>query len=85
MICTYISANQDSNTKENLKTGSDAATNGGFTGVVVMPNTDPAIDNAVTVNYINEKTKDFMLDVYVSAAMTKKREGKQLSPHDRTS
>ncbi len=66
--------------KENLKTGSDAATNGGFTGVVVMPNTDPAIDNAVTVNYINEKTKDFMLDVYVSAAMTKKREGKQLSP-----
>lgn len=66
--------------KEDLRTGSEAAANGGFTGVVVMPNTEPAIDNAVSVEYINQKTKDFLTDVYVSAAMTKKREGKHLTP-----
>ena len=31
--------------KEDLKSGADAAINGGFTTVVLMPNTNPSIDN----------------------------------------
>ena len=32
--------------KEEIATGTEAAINGGITGVVMMPNTDPAIDSA---------------------------------------
>ena len=35
--------------KETIATGSSAAAKGGFTSVVCMPNTNPAIDNAATV------------------------------------
>src|SRR5262245_58958055 len=35
--------------KETIATGTGAAARGGFTSVVCMPNTSPAIDNAGTV------------------------------------
>ena len=41
--------------KENLATGTAAAARGGFTSVVCMPNTSPAIDNAGTVALIRER------------------------------
>ena len=40
--------------KENIATGTAAAARGGFTSVVCMPNTSPAIDNAGTVALIHE-------------------------------
>eukprot|EP01107_Rhizomastix_libera_P008304 TRINITY_DN23483_c0_g1_i1.p1 TRINITY_DN23483_c0_g1~~TRINITY_DN23483_c0_g1_i1.p1 ORF type:complete len:427 (-),score=-31.83 TRINITY_DN23483_c0_g1_i1:626-1906(-) len=66
--------------KEDLKTGTDAAANGGFTGVVCMPNTLPAIDDVTVVAYIKEKTKDTLTEVFPAAAITQKREGKLISP-----
>ena len=36
--------------EETLETGSAAAAAGGFTGVVMMPNTDPVIDRPVVVS-----------------------------------
>ena len=41
--------------KETIATGTAAAARGGFTSVVCMPNTSPAIDNAGTVALIHER------------------------------
>ena len=38
--------------KEDIDSGAESAANGGFTGVCVMPNTEPAIDNITVVNFI---------------------------------
>lgn len=66
--------------KEDIESGTNSAANGGYTAVVCMPNTNPCIDNAQTVGYIQEKSKNLLTDVYLSAAVTLNREGKQLSP-----
>lgn len=66
--------------KEDIKTGTMSAANGGFTGVCCMPNTDPAIDNITVVEYINQKSKNNIVDVVVSGSITQNREGKLLSP-----
>ncbi len=66
--------------KEDIKSGTNSAANGGFTGVCCMPNTDPAIDNITVVEYINQKAKNNIVDVVVAGSITQKREGKLLSP-----
>jgi len=65
--------------KEDTNTGTEAAANGGFTAVVVMPNTNPNIDNITVVEYIKNKSKGKLTDVFISAAITKGREGKFLT------
>lgn len=66
--------------KETIKTGTNAAANGGFTAVVCMPNTEPAIDDITVVEYIKNKSKDLLTDVLISAAISQKREGQLLAP-----
>src|SRR5881392_2641695 len=41
--------------KETIATGTAAAARGGFTSIVCMPNTSPAVDNAGTVALIRER------------------------------
>lgn len=66
--------------KEDTISGATAAANGGFTGVVVMPNTEPAIDNPQVVEYIRQRAKGSLTDVHIAGAITQKREGKYISP-----
>jgi dihydroorotase len=66
--------------KEDIKTGTNCAANGGFTGLVCMPNTDPSIDNATVISYIKEKSQGLVVDVHVAGAITKNREGKLIAP-----
>lgn len=66
--------------KETIQTGTDAAANGGFTGVVCMPNTEPAIDDVTVVEYIKSKSVNLLTDVYISAAITKGRKGEHIAP-----
>ncbi|MBE2188260.1 MAG: dihydroorotase [Desulfobulbaceae bacterium] len=66
--------------KETIVTGTDSAANGGFTGVVCMPNTEPAIDDVTVVEYIKSKSKGLLTDVYISAAITKERKGDHITP-----
>src|ERR1035437_8918147 len=67
--------------KENLATGTAAAARGGFTSVVCMPNTSPAIDNASTVALIHERaTEQGVVNVYVAGAITKNLAGEELAP-----
>jgi dihydroorotase len=64
--------------EETLMSGALAAMTGGFTGVCTMPNTQPATDNRETVQYIFDKFRGHLVDVYPIAAITMHREGKQL-------
>lgn len=67
--------------KENVATGTAAAARGGFTSVVCMPNTSPAIDNAGTVALIHERAKSQgVVNVFVSGAITKGIAGEELAP-----
>ncbi|MGE5683434.1 MAG: dihydroorotase [Bacillota bacterium] len=66
--------------EETVITGSNSAAAGGYTGIACMPNTSPAIDSAEVVNFIKEKAKIHLVDVYPVAAASKDRKGESLSP-----
>src|SRR6266516_1081317 len=56
--------------KETIATGTAAAARGGFTSLVCMPNTTPAIDNAGSVALIHEKAeRQGVVNVYVTGAI----------------
>lgn len=67
--------------KENIATGTLAAARGGFTSLVCMPNTSPAIDNAGTVALIYDRAKrDGIVNLFVAGAITKNIAGEELAP-----
>ena len=66
---------------ETVETGSRAAALGGFTAVVAMPNTEPAIDSAGVVREVQELGRLASLcDVHVAGAITVGRAGERLAP-----
>jgi dihydroorotase len=65
---------------ETIATGTAAAANGGFTAVVCMPNTTPAIDNDTMVRYIHHRAEQTgSARVFVAPAITKARHGAELA------
>ena len=66
--------------EETIASGSAAAVAGGYTSVVCMPNTNPAVDEATAVEYVHrmgrQACKTF---VYVMGAITKDRAGLELA------
>src|SRR6266403_3177317 len=67
--------------KESIASGTAAAAQGGFTSVVCMPNTSPAIDNAGTVALIHEVAQSQgLVNVFVAGAITKNIAGEELAP-----
>ena len=67
--------------KETIATGTAAAVRGGFTSVVCMPNTSPAIDNAGTVALIHETAaSQGVVNVFVAGAITKNLAGEEMAP-----
>lgn len=67
--------------KESIATGTLAAARGGFTSLVCMPNTAPAIDNAGTVALIHDRAKrDGVVNLFVAGAITKNIAGEELAP-----
>jgi dihydroorotase len=70
-------------TKETIATGAEAAINGGITGVVMMPNTRPAIDSATVVGQVLDIAKrTARIPVHTSGCVTKGRHGKELAGID---
>jgi dihydroorotase len=65
---------------ETVETGSRAAALGGFTCVVAMPNTEPAIDSAAMVREVQALAATALCDVAVSGAITVGRAGERLAP-----
>jgi dihydroorotase len=66
-------------TKEDLQTGTSAAAAGGFTGLALMPNTQPPIHSKAEVEYLLNRAKNNLVDVYPLGSISHKREGKDLA------
>jgi len=65
--------------KESLETGAQAAAAGGYTDVIVIPNTNPVIHNKANIEYIIQKSRSLPVNIYPAGAITKNAEGKELA------
>lgn len=65
--------------KEDIHTGAAAAAKGGFTSVVLMANTKPAVDNAETLAYVRNKGKETGIHVYTCANVTMGLQGREMT------
>ncbi|MGN6194428.1 MAG: dihydroorotase [Ginsengibacter sp.] len=65
--------------KETVQTGAKAAAAGGFTEVMLIPNTQPVVSNKSQVEYLVEKSKSLPVKILPIGAITKNAEGKELS------
>lgn len=65
--------------KEDLNSGLEAAAKGGFTGVLVMPDTQPSADNKGAIEYIINKTKGNAVNAYPAGALSHHCEGKEIA------
>lgn len=66
--------------KETIKSGTEAAAKGGFTGVVCMANTDPTNDNKSVTDYILQKARtEGKVRVFPCGAITKGLKGQELA------
>ena len=65
--------------KETLESGAAAAVKGGFTDVLVVPNTNPCIHNKAGVEYIVQKSKALPVSIHPLGAVTRQTEGKDLA------
>jgi dihydroorotase len=67
--------------KETIASGARAAAAGGFTSVVTMPNTSPAVDNpSVVASILNAAAKEACVNVFTTGAITKNLAGEELAP-----
>jgi dihydroorotase len=65
--------------KEDFNTASATAAAGGFTGLTMMPNTDPTVDSKSQVEYLVNRAKNLLVSIYPYGTISQKREGKDLS------
>ena len=65
--------------KEDICTGARAAARGGFTTVVLMANTKPAVDNPETLSYVINKGKETDIHIHTCANVTVGLQGKELT------
>ncbi len=66
--------------KETIATGSKAAAKGGFTTICCMPNTDPALDNKATIDFIKATSAlEACIRVLPIGCITKGRKGLELA------
>lgn len=66
--------------RETLKTASQAAAAGGVTTIVVMPDTEPVIDQVALVDFVQRRARDnAIVNVHVMAAMTRGLQGQEIT------
>ena len=65
---------------ESIESGALAGAIGGFTALVAMPNTEPALDNVALVSYVLGRGERTAIDVAVAGAITQGRRGELLAP-----
>lgn len=66
-------------TKEDLITGAAAAAAGGFTGLALTPNTYPPVHSKAEVEYLFNRAKNSLVDIYPLGTISYKREGKDMA------
>ncbi|MEO6668742.1 MAG: dihydroorotase [Ferruginibacter sp.] len=65
--------------KETIETGAAAAAAGGFTDLMILPNTNPSISSKSQVEYIVQRSASLPVNIYPIASITKNAEGKDLA------
>ena len=65
--------------KETLESGARAAAAGGFTDVLILPNTAPGISSKSVVEYIRQKAATLPVNILPIGSLTKNNEGKALT------
>ena len=69
--------------REDVKSGSDSAKRGGFTGLVYMPSTNPPIQNVSDINFVYKKFEKNIIDVFPTGCVTKNMKGDEITEmHD---
>ena len=65
--------------KEDIYTGAQAAMRGGFTTVVLMANTKPAVDNPETLSYVLDRGKKTGIHIHTCANVSVGLQGRELT------
>lgn len=66
--------------EETIASGSRAAINGGFATIVCMPNTDPAVDNEASAEFVFlQAARAGGANIYPAGSITKGRKGEELA------
>ena len=66
--------------RETIASASQAAAAGGVTSIVMMPDTDPAIDNVALVEFVLRAARDTaVVNVFPAGAITKGLEGREMT------
>ncbi len=65
---------------ETISSGARAGIVGGFTALLGMPNTQPALDNMALVSFVLAEGKRTPITIAVAGAITQGRQGEQLAP-----
>ena len=69
MHCTVCEPGHES--VEDMETASVSAARGGFTTIVCIPDTEPAVDNKTVVEYIKKKSREYSkVNIYPYGSMT---------------
>jgi dihydroorotase len=66
-------------TREDIQTATAAAAAGGFTGIAVLPNTQPPLHSKAEVEYVLNRAKNNLVAVYPLGAISRDLEGKELA------
>ncbi len=65
--------------KETIASGLSTAAAGGFTRVLVTPNTQPVLDQKSVVQYVQQRAQGHLTDLHPMGAISKQVEGKDLA------
>lgn len=65
--------------KEDLESGSKAATAGGFTEIAILPNTSPPIQTKNEVSYLSRNNDNRLVQIHSLASVTKNNKGEELT------
>lgn len=65
--------------RENMESGAKAAAAGGFTDVLLIPNTNPVVDNKSQAEYIIQRSRETIVNIHPIGAVTKNAAGTALS------
>ncbi|MFL5808224.1 MAG: dihydroorotase [Flavisolibacter sp.] len=65
--------------RETLQTGAATAAAGGFTDVMIQPNTNPVLHNKSGIEYIVQRSRDLAVQIHPIGAITRNSDGKELA------
>lgn len=66
-------------TKEDMRTLTDAAMAGGFTGLALLPQTDPVVQSKSQIAYVLNKSIGNLMSIYPLGAISQKLQGKEIA------